>query len=66
LRKESQRVIQAFLAQHLVELSKDDASGGDTNDLMKRITGEEPMGLRDSPEKSERVFETGNAPKVIE
>jgi hypothetical protein len=31
---------------------------------VKRITGKEPMGLREFVEKNKRLFETGNAPKV--
>jgi NAD(P)H dehydrogenase (quinone) len=57
----------AFLAQHLAEVAKDHAAGvfSGTNDLVKRITGKEPMGLREFVEKNKRLFETGNAPKVI-
>ena len=56
-----------FLAQHLVEVAKDHAAGvfAGTNDIVKRITGKEPMGLREFVEKNKRLFETGNAPKVI-
>src|SRR5262245_29523573 len=56
-----------FLAQHLVEVAKDHAAGvfSGTNDLVKRITGKEPMGLKEFVEKNKRLFETGNAPKVI-
>jgi hypothetical protein len=32
---------------------------------VKRITGKEPMGLKEFVEKNKRLFETGNAPKVI-
>ena len=56
-----------FLAQHLVEVAKDHAAGvfSGTNDIVKTITGKEPMGLREFVEKNKRLFETGNAPKVI-
>jgi NAD(P)H dehydrogenase (quinone) len=56
-----------FLAQHLVEVAKDHAAGvfSGTNDVVKRITGKEPMGLREFVAKNKRLFETGNAPKVI-
>jgi len=56
-----------FLAQHLVEVAKDHAAGvfSGTNDLVKRITGKEPIGLKEFVEKNKRLFETGNAPKVI-
>jgi hypothetical protein len=52
-----------FLAQHLVEVAKDHAAGvfSGTNDLVKRITGKEPIGLREFVEKNKRLFETGNA-----
>jgi hypothetical protein len=55
-----------FLAQHLVEVAKDHAGGvfSGTNDLVKRITGKDPIGLREFVEKNKRLFETGNAPKA--
>ena len=56
-----------FLAQHLVEVAKDHAAGvfSGTNDIVRRITEKEPMGLKEFVEKNKRLFETGNAPKVI-
>jgi len=57
-----------FLAQHLVEVAKDHAAGifSGTNDVVKRITGKEPIGLREFIEKNKRLFETGNASKVMQ
>ena len=57
-----------FLAQHLVAVAKDHAAGvfSGTNDVVKKITGKEPMGLREFVEKNKRLFETGDAPKVIQ
>jgi NAD(P)H dehydrogenase (quinone) len=57
-----------FLAQHLVEVAKDHAAGvfSGTNDVVKRITGKEPMGLREFVAKNKTFFETGGAAKVIE
>lgn len=63
--------VESYLAgnvrgRHLVEVAKDHAAGvfSGTNDLVKTITEKEPMGLREFVEKK-RLFETGNAPKVI-
>jgi NAD(P)H dehydrogenase (quinone) len=57
-----------FLAQHLVEVAKDHAAGvfSGTNDVVTRITGKEPMGLREFVAKNKPFFETGSAAKVIE
>jgi NAD(P)H dehydrogenase (quinone) len=48
-----------FLAQHLAEVAKDHAAGvfSGTNDLVKRITGKEPIGLREFIEKNKRFFD---------
>jgi NAD(P)H dehydrogenase (quinone) len=56
-----------FLAQHLGEVAKDHAAGlfSGTNDLVKRITGKEPIGLGEFVEKSKSLTRAAGPRKGI-
>jgi NAD(P)H dehydrogenase (quinone) len=53
--------ISPFLAQHLVEVAKDHSAGvfSGTNDLVKKLTGKEPIGLREFVERNITAFKSG-------
>jgi hypothetical protein len=53
--------VSPFMAQHLAEVAKDHTEGifSGTNDLVKTITGKDPIGLREFIEKKQRCVRTG-------
>jgi NAD(P)H dehydrogenase (quinone) len=54
--------ISPFLAQHLVEVAKDHSAGvfSGTNDLVKKLTGKEPIDLREFVERNITAFKSGS------
>lgn len=52
-----------FFAQHIVEVAKDHTAGvfSGTNDVVKQITGKEPMGLAEFVQQNKQLFEVDSS-----